>query len=414
MLALRSSLKTGKNLDRKSAKMKAVILAAGKSTRTHPLTINRPKGLLKVGNKTILGSTLNKLEGLVDEAIIVIGHCGKQISDHFGSSYGKIKLTYVQQKKQLGTGNALSAAETLISERFIVLMGDDMYGREDMERCLDNDYCILAKEVKDVSNFGEVILKDKFLSDIKEKPKSASEGLANTGLYVLDKSIFSILNKLKKSSRDEYELTDAVRVFSKKKKIMVERAEFWLSITYPWSLLDVNEQIADSMNSDVYATVEKGVTIKGKVFVGRNSLLRSGTYIEGPVVIGENCDIGPNCYIRPFTSIGNNCRIGNAVEVKNSIIMDNTRIGHLSYVGDSVIGENVNLGAGFIVANMRHDKDIVKSTMKGELISTGRRKFGTIIAENVKTGIRTSIYPGRKIWPNKTTLPGEIVKKDLT
>src|SRR3989338_3290353 len=122
----------------------------------------------------------------------------------------------------------------------------------------------------------------------------------------------------------------------------------------------------------------------------------------------------PNCYIRAFSSIGNNCRIGNAVEVKNSIVMDNTHIGHLSYVGDSVIGENVNLGAGFIVANLRHDNETVKSVVKEELISTGRRKFGTIIAENVKTGIRTSVYHGRKIWPNKTTLPGEIVKRDIT
>ena len=394
--------------------MKAVILAAGESTRTYPLTIKKPKGLLKVANKTILGHILNKLEGLVEEAIIVIGHGGEQISAHFDSNYGKIKLTYVQQKKRLGTGNALSAAEGLVSDKFIVLMGDDLYSRADIERCLDHDYCILAKEVKDVSSFGEVIAKGKFLSDIKEKPKSADEGLANTGLYVLDKSIFSILKKLKKSSRNEYEVTDAVKALAKKKKVYVVRADFWLSISYPWSLLYVNEKIMDSISSDVYATVEKGVTIKGKVFVGRNSLLRSGTYIEGPVVIGENCDIGPNCYIRPFTSIGNNCNIGNGVEIKNTIIMDNSNVNHLSYVGDSVLGENVNLGAGTIIANLRHDRADVKSLMNGLLVSSGREKLGSIIADNVKTGINTSIYPGRKIWPGKTTLPGEIVKKDIT
>lgn len=393
--------------------MKAVILAAGQSTRTHPLTVKKPKGLLKVANKTILGNTLNKLEGLVEEAIIVIGHCGDQISAHFGHNYGKIKLTYVQQKKQLGTGDALSAAESLVSGKFIVLMGDDLYSHADMELCLDQGYCILAKEVKDVSSFGEVLVKGKFLSDIREKPKHSSEGLANTGLYVLDKSIFSILKKLKKSSRNEYEITDAVKALAKKKKIVVIRTDFWLPITYPWSLLDVNEKIMDSINSDVYATVEKGVTIKGKVFVGRNSLLRSGTYIEGPVVIGENCDIGPNCYIRPFTSIGNNCNIGNGVEIKNTIIMDNSNVSHLSYIGDSVLGENVNIGGGTIIANRRHDKAEVKSFVNGALVSTGREKLGAIIADNVKIGINTSIYPGRKIWPGKTTLPGEIVKKDI-
>jgi bifunctional UDP-N-acetylglucosamine pyrophosphorylase/glucosamine-1-phosphate N-acetyltransferase len=49
----------------------------------------------------------------------------------------------------------------------------------------------------------------------------------------------------------------------------------------------------------------------------------------------------------------------------------------------------------------------------GRLIDTGRRKFGAIIAEGVHTGINTSIYPGRKLWPGTTTLPGEIVKHDL-
>jgi bifunctional UDP-N-acetylglucosamine pyrophosphorylase/glucosamine-1-phosphate N-acetyltransferase len=52
--------------------------------------------------------------------------------------------------------------------------------------------------------------------------------------------------------------------------------------------------------------------------------------------------------------------------------------------------------------------------VKGELIDTGRRKLGAIIGDNVHTGINTSIYPGRKIWPNKATKPGEIVEKDIS
>ena len=117
-----------------------------------------------------------------------------------------------------------------------------------------------------------------------------------------------------------------------------------------------------------------------------------------------------NCY---FYSIGNDCKVGNAVEIKNAILMEGSVIGHLSYCADSVIGEKVNFGAGTIVANLRHDNGNVKSMVRGELIDTGRRKFGTIIGDHAKTGIHTSIYPGRKIWPGKTTMPGEIVKKDV-
>ena len=49
----------------------------------------------------------------------------------------------------------------------------------------------------------------------------------------------------------------------------------------------------------------------------------------------------------------------------------------------------------------------------GALIDTGRRKFGAIVGDGVHTGINTSIYPGRKLWPGTTTRPGEIVSRDV-
>ena len=51
--------------------MKAVILCAGSSTRTYPLTVNKPKVLLKVMNKTLLEHSLEQIEGLVDEVVLV-------------------------------------------------------------------------------------------------------------------------------------------------------------------------------------------------------------------------------------------------------------------------------------------------------------------------------------------------------
>jgi len=55
----------------------------------------------------------------------------------------------------------------------------------------------------------------------------------------------------------------------------------------------------------------------------------------------------------------------------------------------------------------------IKSEIKGELVDTGRRKLGAIIADNVHTGINTSIFPGRKIWPGLTTRPGESINRDV-
>ena len=94
--------------------------------------------------------------------------------------------------------------------------------------------------------------------------------------------------------------------------------------------------------------------------------------------------------------------------------MNKVAAGHLSYIGDSIVGQHTNFGAGTITSNFRHDGRNHTSKVCGKLLDTGRRKFGSIIGENVHTGIHTSIYPGRKIWADLCTLPGDIVKHDLT
>jgi bifunctional UDP-N-acetylglucosamine pyrophosphorylase/glucosamine-1-phosphate N-acetyltransferase len=85
----------------------------------------------------------------------------------------------------------------------------------------------------------------------------------------------------------------------------------------------------------------------------------------------------------------------------------------LSYIGDSIIGENCNFGAGTNVANLRFDNAEVKLNIQGERQSSGRRKFGCVMADNVKTGINVSIMPGKKIGPNKLIPPLYVVDKDM-
>ncbi len=185
-------------------------------------------------------------------------------------------------------------------------------------------------------------------------------------------------------------------------------------IRYPWDLLRANELYISSLTENVIlGEVHPLAVIEGIVHIGPGTRILPGVFIEGNVVIGDNCKIGPNCYIRGNTSIGDNCHIGQSVEIKNCLILSNTNVGHLSYTGDSVLGERVNLGAGTTTSNLRHDGKNHRSMVGGVLIDTGRRKFGTIIGDGVHTGINTSIYPGRKLWPNTTTRPGEIVQHDL-
>ncbi|MDI6784711.1 MAG: DapH/DapD/GlmU-related protein, partial [bacterium] len=205
-----------------------------------------------------------------------------------------------------------------------------------------------------------------------------------------------------------------INLLAEQEKVVCELVQdYWLPIGYLWELLNANEYLLAKLKTAINGTIEDRVTIKGDIVVGEGTLIKNGTYLEGPLIIGKNCSIGPNCFIRGATALGDNCQVGQGVEIKNSIILRNTFINHLSYIGDSVLGEYVNIAAGTVTANWRHDAQNVKSVVKSKLLDTGRSKFGAIIGDRVHTGIHTAIYPGRKIWPNQFTLPGQVVKQDI-
>ncbi|MDA3798121.1 MAG: hypothetical protein PF692_03465 [Kiritimatiellae bacterium] len=194
---------------------------------------------------------------------------------------------------------------------------------------------------------------------------------------------------------------------------VIEATEADYLIKYSWDFLKVNETLIADIETEINGKIHASAVVDGKIIVGEGTRILPGVYIEGNAIFGDNCKIGPNCYIRGNTFIGDNCHIGQSVEIKNCIIMNGSSIGHLSYCGDSIIAQKVNFGAGTTTSNLRHDGKNHRSMIDGELVDTGRRKMGMIIGANVHTGINTSFYPGRKIWPEMSTRPGDVVQKDL-
>lgn len=332
--------------------MQAVILAAGKSTRTYPLTLTRPKPLLKAVNKAILEYNLEALKGIADEIMIVVGYKKEIIIDFIKNNYPNLNIKFIEQKEQLGTGHAISILKDKIKGRFIVLMGDNIYSEEDIKNIAKHNYSILVNKVKNPELFGVVKEKNGILTDIIEKPKEFVSDLASCALYSFDKGIFDALEKVKKSERGEYEITDAIKGISLKEKVYCIKSKSCFQISFPWDLLAADKKIR-----------------KNKNIIGRNSK------IKGMV---ENSSIGDNCIIN-----------GN---VKNSIIMDNTIIEKNSVVEYSIIGENVYFNGN------AESSENVKSIINGKLVIAGR--LGAIIGDNVKAeGVE--IKPGSKIWPNK-------------
>jgi bifunctional UDP-N-acetylglucosamine pyrophosphorylase/glucosamine-1-phosphate N-acetyltransferase len=152
--------------------------------------------------------------------------------------------------------------------------------------------------------------------------------------------------------------------------------------------------------------------LRGTVVVEAGATVEPGVVIEGPVLVRSGADVGPNAYIRGATLLGEGVHVGQSVELKNTVVRAETNVPHLSYVGDSVLGRDVNFGAGTTVANLRHDDEPVVVTVKGERVSTGRRKFGVVVGDGAKTGIQTSLNAGVTLSPGARTGPGESVTRD--
>lgn len=396
--------------------MKAVILAAGQGTRMGPLTQNRPKVMLPVANKPLLSHViLQARDAGINEFVLVVGYRAEAVKEYFrDGSPMNVSIEYVHQKRQLGTADAVRAAQGLVDDRFLVLNGDIIVSPLHIKNLIKqrSEIVMTARHVKNPSEFGVLEVRGNRVLRVLEKPQKPPTDLANAGIYVLSPLIFDAIERTKQSARKEYEITDSLQLLIDEGADVgyMTLSENWLDIGRPWDLLDANEYFLSCLQPEVKGEIEPLATLKGSVSVGEGTVVRNGAYIAGPAVIGNNCDIGPNCYIRPGTSIGDDVRIGNAVEIKNSIIMKGTHIGHLSYVGDSIIGERCNFGAGTKVANLRHDGRTIRVKLKGKLIDSGRKKLGTIMGDDVHTGINSMINVGAVVESGAMIAPGEFVK----
>jgi UDP-N-acetylglucosamine diphosphorylase/glucosamine-1-phosphate N-acetyltransferase len=407
--------------------MKAVLLAAGEGVRLMPITATRPKHLIKVGGKPILQFCLEAVKrGGITEAIIVTHYMGESIRSYFGDGEKLgLKLTYVEQKAILGTGNAAEVAEPYVEGDFVLIYGDLLFGQDAVKQVLSQfkkgktAAVMGVVEVDRPENYG-IIEQDAEgkVKRIVEKPtaEKAPSNLANAGIYAFSKEVFDKIKQTKASIRGEWELTDAItRLAQEGKTVLAAKLskDDWFDVGRPWDLLDANVWALKRIEHKVLGTVEQGAHLLGPVTVAESARIRSGAYIEGPVFIDEEADVGPNCYIRSGTSLGRKVRVGNACEIKNSILMDGTHAGHLSYVGDSILGEKCNLGAGTIMANYRFDSGSIKMIVKDQAVDTGRRKLGAVLGDNVKTGIKSLFMPGVKVGANTWVGASFMVERDL-
>jgi len=368
--------------------MKAVILAAGEGKRLRPFTETLPKVMLPVANKPLLEYVVDAVKKSgISEIIIVVGYKKEVIMEYF-KNYKGVKITYVEQDKQLGTSHALLQSKKQIKESFIVLSGDNIIDQKSISNLItDNSkYSILIKENPQPSKYGVVIIEKNKLKEIVEKPKEEIGKFISTGIYKLPKTIFEQIEGL--ASDGIYDLSSVIQSIVDQGEIIdTIIANEWMDIVYPWDLIKVNESLINSAPSSKGGVIEKGVTIKGDVSIGKDTTIYSGCYIVGPVVIGEGCEIGPNACIFPSTTIGDNSVVNPFSEIRNSVIMNDTHIGSNSSIKNSIIARGTIIDNNFSSISGSNTLEI-----EGEYKKL--KNIGAMIGEDCTIGSNVVVDPG--------------------
>jgi bifunctional UDP-N-acetylglucosamine pyrophosphorylase/glucosamine-1-phosphate N-acetyltransferase len=328
--------------------------------------------------------------------IFVIGYEAESVKEYFGESYQDTPVAYATQTEQRGTADAVRAAKAELTEDpFVVLNGDNLYDVSSLESLYVSAPSIGTVRVENPSAYGVLEITEdnesesdmsKRVSGVVEKPANPPSNRINAGAYAFPEAARGWLD-VDPSERDEYELTDTLQQTCESVSVTPVDIDRWLDVGRPWEYLEANEWKLSECRPRFEGDVSPDADLRGSVVV-------------------------ESAYIRGATMIGSGAHVGHAVEIKNSVLRSETSVGHLSYVGDSILGCNVNFGAGTTVANLRHDDADIKQTVKGERISTGRRKFGVVCGEGVKTGINTSLSPGVTLSCEARTEPGETITRD--
>lgn len=402
--------------------IKAVLLAAGKSSRFWPLSEEKHKSTIKICGKPIILHTIGSLAKAGIKDFVIVQSPDKNVQKVLSEyDLSKFNIEFVIQEKALGMGDAVEKAKELIEDYFLVLNPNHFDAHEfvlPMIKKLKETNALavlLGKETSEPWNYGVFAFENNKPIAIVEKPEKGKEpsNIRVMGIYLLSKKFFDYHEKVEKH---EYSYEDALSLLLKNEDVEVVITEKSTpSLKYPWHLLDFAKKLMEyeikEQRISENAKISEKACIEGNVIVEEGAKIFENAIIKGPCYIGKNTIIGNNALIRE-SHIGDNCLIGANAEVARSVFVEDVHV-HSGYFGDSVLAENVRVGAGTITGNVRLDRETVKSVVKGKKIDTGRKSFGCVIGRNTKIGINVSIMPGVLIGSNCFIGPATLVKENV-
>jgi bifunctional UDP-N-acetylglucosamine pyrophosphorylase/glucosamine-1-phosphate N-acetyltransferase len=391
----------------------AIILAAGESKRTRPLTLQRPKPLIPLLGQPLLAHILDELVGLVQHVTLVVGYRADDIRAHFGTAYRDIQLHYIHQHVANGTAGALLAvadqagrAGTIpLDSPFFLLYGDNLISQKDILNVCAQRYCMAALPVNDPTGFGILDVADGYVRRIIEKPPDAPPGsLANPGIYHFDEHVLPALRQIQPSPRGEYELTDLIAALAEQHTVGYTICNgYWIPVGNPWEvliagafLLEKRAALRPAIHRD--ADIAPACKIDGYAYVGR-ATIGSGCHIIGPAYIADNVVLESGCTI-DHGVLEEGAHIGAGCVIEHSIIGAQAHVGSGSALQHSLLDDGASVGQGCQLL-ARTYKDLNSAAFSGGVLGNYTLyRRGSVLGPGVALPADTALVSGSILFPD--------------
>jgi len=312
---------------------KAVIPVAGVGTRLRPHTHTVPKALITVAGKPILAHILDELPRLgIDEAVLVVGHMGDQITKYVTERYPQLKVDFVEQTERLGLGHAVHLTASYGRGRpLLIILGDTIFQADFTEVLGCPEDRIGVKEVDDPRRFGVVELQDGYVKRLVEKPDHPTSNLAIVGLYWVSDSgpLYDALADIVRNdqrTKGEFQLTDALqRMIDAGRRMRPFRVDGWFDCGKRETLLATNRHLLELKRADVPCLIE-------------------GAQIIEPVAIDPTAEV-VGSIIGPYVTIAARATVRSSI-VRNSIINEAALVEDM-LLDASVVGDHAMVRGAF-------------------------------------------------------------------
>ncbi|MCC6625907.1 MAG: NTP transferase domain-containing protein [Chloroflexi bacterium] len=310
--------------------MDVVIPLAGFGKRLRPHTWSRPKPLVAVAGKPMLGHLIDALLPLRPRQFIFVhGWLGEQIADYVAAAYPQLTAQYVEQDELKGQAHALALARPHLGGELVSCFADTLFAADLTGLgAHGEDGCVYVKDVPDPRRFGVAEMDSRgYVARLVEKPATIDNTLVMIGLYYFRRAgdLLAAIDTL--MARDaqrggEFFLADAVNVMLERgARLRTRPVTTWLDCGTAEALLETNRALLDQQPAampprpgvaivpPVYiaptATVERAV-LGPHVSIGagtvvrdaivRDAIIDDGAAVEGALI--EHSLIGPRAQLR--------------------------------------------------------------------------------------------------------------------